>query len=189
MKSFNNLPGRISPLWTFSIGIIFWKACISMCFMASHYFPNDSCYCRLFGFFFSRSYDDYLIRLRYACLWVFPGGAVVKNLPANAGDARDGGSIPGMGRSPGEGNDNLFQYSYLENPMGRGTWWATLPGVTKSQTWLTWHTLVFVMLLQIDFNLIYLLMYMILSLFIKAGWHKERKRILMYPDHLFVSSC
>ena len=59
---------------------------------------------------------------------------MVKNLPANAGDARDGGSIPGMGRSPGEGNDNLFQYSYLENPMGRGTWWATLPGVSKSQT-------------------------------------------------------
>ena len=59
---------------------------------------------------------------------------MVKNLPANAGDARDGGSIAGMGRSPGEGDDNLFQYSGLENPMGRGTWRATLPGVSKSQT-------------------------------------------------------
>ena len=47
----------------------------------------------------------------------FPGGAVVKNLPANAGDA---GSIPGMGRSPGEGNGNPVQYFCLENPMDGG---------------------------------------------------------------------
>ena len=52
----------------------------------------------------------------------FPGGAVVKNLPASAGHARDVGSIPGPGRSPGIGNDNPLQYSYLENPMDRGTW-------------------------------------------------------------------
>ena len=44
----------------------------------------------------------------------FPGGTVVKNSPANVGDARDTGLIPGSGRSPGEGNGNLFQYSYLE---------------------------------------------------------------------------
>ena len=49
----------------------------------------------------------------------FRGGAVVKSLPANAGDARGAGSIPGLGRSPGAGNGNLLQYSCLENPMDR----------------------------------------------------------------------
>ena len=47
---------------------------------------------------------------------------VVKNPPANAGDARDSGSIPGSGRSPGEGNDYPLQYSCLENPRDRGAW-------------------------------------------------------------------
>ena len=62
----------------------------------------------------------------------FPGGSVVKNLPANAGDT---GLIPGSGRSPGEGNGNPLQYSCLENPMdGGGAWQATVHGVTKSQT-------------------------------------------------------
>ena len=51
----------------------------------------------------------------------FPGGTVVKNLPANAGDARDMGSIPGSGRSPGGGHDNLLQYSCLENPHEQGS--------------------------------------------------------------------
>ena len=59
---------------------------------------------------------------------------MVKNLPANAGDA---GSIPGSGRSPGGGNGNPLQYSYLENPMDRGTWWATVQRVVKSQTGLS----------------------------------------------------
>ena len=58
----------------------------------------------------------------------FPGGSVVKNLPANAGDV---GSIPGSGRSPGEGNGNPLQYSCLENPMDRGAWQATVHGVAK----------------------------------------------------------
>ena len=56
---------------------------------------------------------------------------VVKNLPANAGDIRDMGSIPGWERSPGEGHGNLLQYSCLENPMDRGAWWATDHGVTR----------------------------------------------------------
>ena len=50
----------------------------------------------------------------------FPGGSVVKNLPANTGDTRDAGSIPGLGRSPGVGNGNSLQYSSLENSMNRG---------------------------------------------------------------------
>ena len=61
---------------------------------------------------------------------------LVKNPPANARDPRDAGSIPGLGRSPGEGNGNPLQYSCLENPMDRGAWWAAVHGVTKSQTQL-----------------------------------------------------
>ena len=57
----------------------------------------------------------------------FLGGSVVKNLPANAEDAS---SIPGSGRSPGEGNGNPLQYSCLGNPMNRGTWRATVYGTT-----------------------------------------------------------
>ena len=56
---------------------------------------------------------------------------VVKNPPANAGDARDLGSIPGSGRSPGETNGDPFQYSCLGNPMDRGAWQATVHRVTK----------------------------------------------------------
>ena len=59
---------------------------------------------------------------------------VVKNLPANAGDIRDTGSIPGSGRSSGEGNGNPLQYSCLENSMDRRAWWSTVHGVAKNQT-------------------------------------------------------
>ena len=61
----------------------------------------------------------------------FPGGTVVKNLPANAGAVADMGSIPGSGKSPGEGNGSPFQYSCLKNPMERGAWRATVPGVAQ----------------------------------------------------------
>ena len=65
----------------------------------------------------------------------FPGGSVVKNPPANAGDV---GSSPGLGRSPGEGNGNPLQYSCLRgNLMDRGAWRATVHGVAMSQTWLS----------------------------------------------------
>ena len=63
----------------------------------------------------------------------FPGGAAVKNLPANEGDTRDATSIPGSGRSPGGGNGNPLQYSCLENSTDRGAWQATVSGVAKSQ--------------------------------------------------------
>ena len=56
-----------------------------------------------------------------------------KKLLASAGDIRDVGSIPGLGRSPGEGNGKPLQYSCLENPMDRGAWWAIVHGVAKSQ--------------------------------------------------------
>ena len=64
----------------------------------------------------------------------FPGGLVVKNPAANAGDTWDSSLIPGSGRSAGGGNGNPCQYSCLENPMDRGAWWATVHGVGKSWT-------------------------------------------------------
>ena len=64
----------------------------------------------------------------------FPGGSVVNNPPANAGDA---GSIPGSERCPGEGNGNPLQYSCLGNPMDRRVWQATVHGVPKNQTQLS----------------------------------------------------
>ena len=60
-----------------------------------------------------------------------PKAQLVKNQPANVEDTRDVGSIPGSGRSPGEGNGNLLQYSSLDNPMDRGARWATACGVAK----------------------------------------------------------
>ena len=61
----------------------------------------------------------------------FPSGSVIKNPSANAGDTGDSGSIPGLGRSPGEGNSNLFQYSCLGNPLDRRAWWAIIHKDTK----------------------------------------------------------
>ena len=69
---------------------------------------------------------------------VFPGGSEVKASASNAGDQ---GSIPGSRRSPGEGNSNPLQYSCLENPMDREAWWATVHGVSESQTRLSDFTL------------------------------------------------
>ena len=62
---------------------------------------------------------------------------MVKNPPVNAGDIRDAGLIPRLGRSPGGGYGNPLQYSCLENTMDRGAWWATVHGVSKSQTRLS----------------------------------------------------
>ena len=59
---------------------------------------------------------------------------MVKSLPASAEEARDAGLIPGLGRTPGGGNGNLFQYSCLKNPIDRGAWWAPIHGITKSET-------------------------------------------------------
>ena len=67
----------------------------------------------------------------------FQSGSAVKNLPANAGDAGEVGSIPGLGRSSGGENGNPFQYSCLENPKDREAWWAIVHEVTKSQTRLS----------------------------------------------------
>ena len=82
-----------------------------------------------------------LLGIHLALSLGFPGGSDGKAPACNAGDL---GSIPGSGRSPGEGNDNALQYSCLENPMDGGAWWATAHGVAKSRTRLsdfTLHTL------------------------------------------------
>ena len=66
------------------------------------------------------------------------GDSVVKESACNEGDLENMGSIPGSGRSPGGGNSNPLQYSYLENPMDRGAWQATVPRVKKSRTQLSY---------------------------------------------------
>ena len=66
--------------------------------------------------------------------WGFPAGSDGKEFACNVGDL---GSIPGLGRSPGKGNDNPLQYSCWEHPMDRGTWQATAHGVAKSWTGLS----------------------------------------------------
>ena len=68
---------------------------------------------------------------------------MAQGLKASACNAADLGLIPGLGRSPGEGNGNPLQYSCLENPMDRGAWWATVHGVAKSGTWLSNFTFTF----------------------------------------------
>ena len=83
---------------------------------------------------------DFPLRTVFAAsqrFWIFPGGSDGKASAYNAYHVGDLGSIPGSGRSPGEGNGNSFQYSCLENPMDGGTWWATVHGVAKSLTRLS----------------------------------------------------
>ena len=70
-------------------------------------------------------------------LWAYSGtqvAIVVKNLPVNAGDKRDTGSIPESGSSPGEETGDPFEYSYMENPIDRVVWQVIVERVTKSQT-------------------------------------------------------
>ena len=85
---------------------------------------------------------------------VFPGGSEVKASACNVGDL---GSIPGLGRPPGEGNGNPLQYSCLENPIDGGAWWAIAHGVAKSWTWLSDLTFAFFLLhcRQIPYQLSY----------------------------------
>ena len=83
----------------------------------------------------------YCITSGFFTLWAIREAQVVKKPPANAGDLRDVGLIPGSGRSPWEGNDNPLQYPCLENPMDRGAWQASAHSVAKSQTWLKWFNM------------------------------------------------
>ena len=80
-----------------------------------------------------KMYNSHFEINHYLSAALIPGGTMVKNLPANAGDTRDEGLIPGLGRSPGGGHGNPVQCSCLENLMDRSPW------VTKSRTWLSMH--------------------------------------------------
>ena len=80
----------------------------------------------------------------------FPHSSVSKSSACNAGDLD---SIPGSGRSPGEGNGNPLQYSCLENPMDRGAWWAAVYGVPKSRTQLSEFTFTFTLRNEMEFTL------------------------------------
>ena len=71
----------------------------------------------------------------YLYIWVSQETLLAKNPPTKAGDVRYEGLIPGLGRSPGEGNGYPLQYSCLENPMHRGAWWAAVYGVTVRHDW------------------------------------------------------
>ena len=89
-----------------------------------------------FGFF-----HDSVLKKPEQMFWPTQLTLVVKNLPANAGNIRDMSSIPGPGRSPEGGHGSPLQYSYLENPVDRGAWWATVHRVTKSWTRLSMHAI------------------------------------------------
>ena len=90
----------------------------------------------------------------------FPGGSVVKNLPANAGD-----SIPGLGRHPGEGNDNPLQYFCLRNPMDRETWQAIVHRVAKESD-MTWQLNNIHMYINTYMNILYTFIYMNIYVYI-----------------------
>ena len=97
---------------------------------------------RLFFFFWMQYPLEFLLcRHRFDVIIFlilgFPGGSEGS---ASACDTEGPGSIPGLGRPPGEGNGNPLQYSCLENPMDRGAWWATVHGVAKSRTRLSDYT-------------------------------------------------
>ena len=81
-----------------------------------------------------RELKDFILPSYIPFFWGFPGGSVIKNLPASAGNMN---SVPGLGRSPGGGNDNSLQYSSWDNPMDRGVWQAPVHVVTESQTRLS----------------------------------------------------
>ena len=101
----------------------------------------------------------------------FPGDAVVKKLPANAGDTRDSGLVSGSGRSPGIENGNPLQYSRRGNPMDQVAWQATVYGIAKSRTWLSDFPFTF---LPKVFNMLNYLTENIATL--KSGWRKQAKK-------------
>ena len=78
--------------------------------------------------------SDINLVVNYQQLWVSHLALLAKNLLANAGNIREVGSVPGLGKSPGAGNGNPLQYSCLVNPLDRGAWWDAVHRVTKIWT-------------------------------------------------------
>ena len=93
-----------------------------------------------YTFNFTNEIKSQNINKQSILVWTSQVALAVKNAAVNAGEARDGGSIPGLRRSPGGGNGNPLQYSCLENLMDRGAWRATVHSAAKSLTWLRIHT-------------------------------------------------
>ena len=119
---------------------------------------------------------------RFNVIVVFPGGSEFKESACNAGDL---GSIPGSGRSPGEGNGNPLQYSCLENPMDRGAWWATVHGVTKSRTLLSDFTFTFNVLITTFHKMIHFQIYINKSVLNKYSLEGLMLKLkLQYFGHL-----
>ena len=118
---FKCLPSRLFLVLSMTTSIFY----LSISSFFGKFFLDSSCFTILFYFLLCNTATQPCVS---GASLVAQG---VKNLPASAGDA---GSIPGSGRSPGEGNDNPLQQSWLENPMDRGAWRATVQGVAKSWT-------------------------------------------------------
>ena len=155
-------PGRLQSVWSQRIGHN-WATSLSQChlwdlsFLTRHWTqapavkalnPNNQTTRELpgdYNFFLSERKHKFtwqiITTFNYMKYWNiqkgFLGGSAVKNLPANARDTEDVGSIPRLERSPEEGNGNPLQYSFLENPMDRGASWAIVHGVTESWTGLS----------------------------------------------------
>ena len=106
----------------------------------------------------------------------FPGGSVVKNPSASAGDKRDGSLIPGLGRSPGGGHGNPLQYSYLGNPMDKGAWQATICRIGKSRSQLSDCTTQFT---DIDTDIFILGVEEVLFPLTGLKWGKDLKSLLV----------
>ena len=97
---------------------------------------KSDCYTYIYIYSFSCSSPRILNIVYFPVLYSrgFPGGSLVENLPANAGDTGDVGSIPRLRRSPREGNGKALQYSCVENSKDRGAWWTVVHRVAKSRT-------------------------------------------------------
>ena len=114
----------------------------------------------------------------------FPGGSDGK---ASAYNVEDLGSIPVLGRSSREGNDNPLQYSCLENPMNRGTWYATVHGVAKSWTWLRDFTFTFIGA-WVYFWAFYLVPLVYVSVFVPIPYCLDDCSFVVYSDVRKVDS-
>ena len=133
-KSINSSQAVLSNSFLPSAFIYFRsQADVAICLLL-HTFFNAPTLC--LGLYSSLCLEYYYYVCMSISYWASQVVLVVNNSPANAGDIRDTGSNPGLGRSPREENINPLQYSCLEYPMDRGAWRATIHGVTKSQTWL-----------------------------------------------------